>query len=571
MGPRRGRQGQALRSFVLLDQAPGSVVVTGVGPTLRARLGVRLVQEFVEGGLAGALQGASFFETAMPTLLHGPLPVDVCPASECIAGSLALAGVSVTRRWLRCGRCPPSPGGSRPSSTRSTPGPSPTPTATGSATSRASGATSTTWTGWASTPSGSRRSSAPPWPTSATTSATTATSTRCSARWPTSTACWPTPTPAGMRVIIDWVPNHIVRPSTRGSSRPGRAATTRSGTGTSGATRRPTARRPTTGRRPFRDEPAWTLDQATGQYYLHLFLPEQPDLNWANPEVEAAMHDALRFWLDRGVDGFRIDVIHAIGKDPALPDDPPDVAAHPPLRAQRHARDPRARCAASATLLDGYDGDRMWSARCSCSTRPRWPPTTATATSCTSRSTSRRCSRRGRPHRWARQLDDVADPHRARRAGRPGCCRTTTCLRHRTRYGSEARARAAAVLCSASGARRSSTPARSWARGRRGPARAGRRPGRARRLPGPDPVGRAAPATAGATPTRGCPGRPTPRPATSRRSGTTRRRSSTSTGAAGRPAGVAGAAARRPGAPRRARRRAGLGAVAGARPPARGA
>ena len=75
----------------------------------------------------------------------------------------------------------------------------------------------------------------------------------------------------------------------------------------------------------FTHGPAWTLDEASGQYYLHLFLPEQPDLNWANPEVEAAMHDTLRFWLDRGVDGFRMDVIHAIGKDPEQPDDPPGL------------------------------------------------------------------------------------------------------------------------------------------------------------------------------------------------------------------------------------------------------
>jgi alpha-glucosidase len=66
--------------------------------------------------------------------------------------------------------------------------------------------------------------------------------------------------------------------------------------------------------------PVWTLDEATGQYYLHLFLPEQPDLDWSNPDVEAAMHDTLRHWLDRGVDGFRADVVHLIGKDPALPD-----------------------------------------------------------------------------------------------------------------------------------------------------------------------------------------------------------------------------------------------------------
>ncbi|MEM1271444.1 MAG: alpha-amylase family glycosyl hydrolase, partial [Bacteroidota bacterium] len=67
---------------------------------------------------------------------------------------------------------------------------------------------------------------------------------------------------------------------------------------------------------------AWTFDEPTGQYYLHSFLEEQPDLNWRNPDVEAAMHDALRFWLDRGVDGFRLDVAHFIMKDPELRDNP---------------------------------------------------------------------------------------------------------------------------------------------------------------------------------------------------------------------------------------------------------
>jgi alpha-glucosidase len=63
---------------------------------------------------------------------------------------------------------------------------------------------------------------------------------------------------------------------------------------------------------------AWTFDEATGQWYLNSFLPEQPDLNWDNPEVEAAMHDVLRFWLDRGVDGFRLDAIARFAKDPEL-------------------------------------------------------------------------------------------------------------------------------------------------------------------------------------------------------------------------------------------------------------
>ena len=63
--------------------------------------------------------------------------------------------------------------------------------------------------------------------------------------------------------------------------------------------------------------PAWTLDEHTGQYWYHSFLPEQPDLDWSNPAVRAAMHDNLRFWFDRGVDGFRIDVLWMIAKDDA--------------------------------------------------------------------------------------------------------------------------------------------------------------------------------------------------------------------------------------------------------------
>ena len=70
---------------------------------------------------------------------------------------------------------------------------------------------------------------------------------------------------------------------------------------------------------------AWTFDKTTAQYYLHSFTPHQPDLNWDNPEVEAAMHDVLRFWLDRGVDGFRIDVIYKIAKDPELRDNEPGL------------------------------------------------------------------------------------------------------------------------------------------------------------------------------------------------------------------------------------------------------
>jgi len=68
---------------------------------------------------------------------------------------------------------------------------------------------------------------------------------------------------------------------------------------------------------------AWEWDAATGQYYLHSFLREQPDVNWRNPGLIAAMHNVLRFWMDRGVDGFRIDVADRLVKDPLLRDNPP--------------------------------------------------------------------------------------------------------------------------------------------------------------------------------------------------------------------------------------------------------
>ncbi|MGD2157756.1 MAG: alpha-amylase family glycosyl hydrolase, partial [Anaerolineales bacterium] len=67
---------------------------------------------------------------------------------------------------------------------------------------------------------------------------------------------------------------------------------------------------------------AWEWDEHTGQYYLHSFLKEQPDLNWRNPEVKNAMFNVVRFWLDRGVDGFRVDVAHYIMKDPDKRDNP---------------------------------------------------------------------------------------------------------------------------------------------------------------------------------------------------------------------------------------------------------
>ncbi len=69
---------------------------------------------------------------------------------------------------------------------------------------------------------------------------------------------------------------------------------------------------------------AWEFDEKTGQYYMHSFLKEQPDLNWANPAVREAMKDAMHFWFDKGVDGFRVDAVYWMAKDAKLRDDPPN-------------------------------------------------------------------------------------------------------------------------------------------------------------------------------------------------------------------------------------------------------
>jgi oligo-1,6-glucosidase len=70
----------------------------------------------------------------------------------------------------------------------------------------------------------------------------------------------------------------------------------------------------------FFSGPAWEFDESSGEYFMHMFSRKQPDLNWENPEVRQAVHSMMRWWLDRGVDGFRMDVINFISKDIALPD-----------------------------------------------------------------------------------------------------------------------------------------------------------------------------------------------------------------------------------------------------------
>jgi len=100
---------------------------------------------------------------------------------------------------------------------------------------------------------------------------------------------------------------------------------------------KPDGSAPNNWRSSFGGVPAWTLDERTGQYYLHNFLPEQPDLNWWNEGVRAAFDGILRFWLDRGIAGFRIDVAHGVVKDRQLRDNPdPTVSTYNANRDEVH-------------------------------------------------------------------------------------------------------------------------------------------------------------------------------------------------------------------------------------------
>ncbi|MEO8538219.1 MAG: alpha-amylase family glycosyl hydrolase [bacterium] len=124
----------------------------------------------------------------------------------------------------------------------------------------------------------------------------------------------------GIKVLLDWVPNHTsdMHPwfleSKSSKENPKRDWYF-------WRPAKPDGSRPNNWRSVF-GGPGWTLDEDTGEFYLHSFLKEQPDLNWRNPEVEEAMHNVLRYWFGRGIDGFRIDVMGMIIKEPTLADNP---------------------------------------------------------------------------------------------------------------------------------------------------------------------------------------------------------------------------------------------------------
>lgn len=173
----------------------------------------------------------------------------------------------------------------------------------------------------------------------------------------------------GLRLIVDIVPNHCSELHSwfqaalaAGPGSPERARFWfRPGRGRDGA-------QPPNDWRGAFGGGAWTRvtepDGSPGEWYLHLFTPQQPDFDWTNPEVVAEFLDVLRFWLDRGVDGFRIDVAHGLVKDPALPDAANlqqiltvDPAAPPmPMWDQDGVHEVYR---GWRQVLDSYPGDRM--------------------------------------------------------------------------------------------------------------------------------------------------------------------------------------------------------------------
>ncbi len=297
------------------------------------------------------------------------------------------------------------------------------------------------------------------------TSPTTATSTRCSARWRTSTALIAAAHERGIRILLDFVPNHT-------SSDHPWFLDARSSRG-AGHRDWYVWRDPAPDGGPPNDlvaqfgGPAWTLDEASGQYWYHSFLPEQPELDWRNPAVRAAMLDHLRFWFERGVDGFRIDVLWMIAKD-----DDAVARRAGDRRAERVRREPPGRPRARRRARHGGAAGRAPRRRRRVRRagargrglhgageagpllrggRPRRPP-----------AVQLRAHRRALGGGRRRRAPSPRTSRRCRRArGRAGCWATTTSRGSRPASGPRRRAWRR-CCCSRCGGRRRSTTATSW-------------------------------------------------------------------------------------------------------------
>jgi alpha-glucosidase len=240
----------------------------------------------------------------------------------------------------------------------------------------------------------------------------------------------------GLKVILDWVPNHT-------SDQHEWFVESRSSRDNPKRDWYVWRDRPNNWKAAFGGE-AWTYDDATGQWYLHLFLPEQPDLDWRKPQVARAMHETLRFWLDRGVDGFRIDVVQGLTKDPDLPDDPDGLLL--PHSAVNDCDDTHEVLRGIRRVTDAYGGERVL---------------VGEVYLLSTRRVARYLGRGDELHlafdfttlfapwdatAWRRRLQRAAEELEPIGAWPTLNLSNQDNPRHRTRYGSEARARAAAVL-----------------------------------------------------------------------------------------------------------------------------
>ena len=238
----------------------------------------------------------------------------------------------------------------------------------------------------------------------------------------------------GLKVLLDWVPNHTSVEHPWFTEHPDFYVWV------DGTPDTP----PNGWREAFHDGPAWAWHEGRGQWYLHLFLAEQPDLDWSNPAVVEVMHGTLRFWLDRGVDGFRMDVVHCIGKGSDLPlllpeqEAAPVVAidvprTHTLLQGIRAVLDEYGDTTSvgEVYLLDtekvaGYYGTpEAPELHLSFNFPGLWAPWEAGV--------------------WRTRIDEV-EQHLTSERWPTWVLSNHDVPRHRTRYGSEARARAAAVL-----------------------------------------------------------------------------------------------------------------------------
>lgn len=239
----------------------------------------------------------------------------------------------------------------------------------------------------------------------------------------------------GLKVLMDWVPNHTSIEHRWFLERPDFYVWV------DGTPDRP----PNDWLAALGGGAAWAWDTHRGQWYLHLFLTEQADLDWSNPAVVEAMHATLRFWLDRGVDGFRLDVVHCIGKGHDLPVLSPEQAAKPVealdlaythtlLQGIRSVLDeyPDTTSVGEVYLLDTarvatyYGTPEAPELHLSFNFPGLWAPWDAAV--------------------WRTRIDEV-EQHLAGPGRWPTWVLSNHDVpRHRTRYASEARSRAAAVL-----------------------------------------------------------------------------------------------------------------------------